>query len=180
MTMRRPTGMSMRTFARAIRAALVWMLALLASVQPILALDCQCSCKQPVSSPEKIDSSSSACDVGCGGKCLCHKAGSKKASPKLEKDATNRATALGDWLPNCWPCGCPKDCHCHLRHLTRLGISPASTTQIKKDLAGASLSPIAQPFTLATCPLANVGPQLNFPRETSALAVCARLCRFAS
>jgi len=169
----------MRTFARTIRAVLVCVLALLASVQPILTLGCQCTCKLPASSIENDESSASDCGARCGGKCQCHQARST-ASTKADEDAANRATVLGDWLPDCRPCSCPKDCNCHLRHLTRLGISPASRAQINKDLDGAALPPVARSFPPALDSIAIDGRQLDFPRETSALAVCARLCRFAS
>ena len=167
--------------ASTIGKMLVWVLALLAPLQPVLALDCSCLCKlayngcdqKKCQKPEHHSNEHTSC---------CHHH-SNRTSPAtaVEDDHGKTSKHFADTrLPGCRPCNCPQDCNCHLRHATRIGILTTPVTRIGKDLCGVPLEQITLGLPLPIHEqLADAYPQ-NFCRETSALAVCALLCRFAS
>lgn len=170
----------MSMWARTIGNALVWVLVLLAPVQPVLALECSCVCKLAGSSlcQETCQEPENHSHEGTG--CCHHHKNKTVATTAVEKDHNTASTHVADPpLSGCQPCNCPQDCNCHLRHATRIGILATSVTRVSKDLCGIPLG------NVDLCPLLSVHEERtdarphNFFRETSALAVCALLCRFA-
>jgi hypothetical protein len=167
--------------ASAIGKLLVWVLALLAPLQPILALDCSCCCK--VASSAIKQGTCQRAEGHCKEHASCdHRHTERPLSETAVENDRGTASSLGadPPLPGCRPCNCPQDCNCHVRHATRIGILTTHVARIGKDACGVPLGQITLGLLL---PLyeqrANARPH-HFSRETSALAVCALLCRFAS
>ncbi len=170
----------MPTWARTTRKVLVWVLVLLAPVQPVLALDCLCVCNLASNgvAQEKRQKREHNSDeqTSC---CHHHKCRISAATAVENKHNTASTHVAAPPLPGCRPCDCPQDCNCHLRHATRLGILASTVTRVSKDLCGVPLGNVALCLPLSVHEERTDASPHNFSRETSALAVCALLCRFA-
>ena len=168
---------------RATRAgkALVWVLALLAPAQPVLALDCSCCCKVVSSAVEQGSCKRSACHcqehLSCG-----HREAEQTPVATAVHDDHGQPSAIDAErrFSGCHPCNCPQDCGCHLRHATRLGILSAPAARVTRDLWSVPSANVSLCLTLPMHEQQTDAPPRNFCREISALAVCALLCRFAS
>jgi len=171
----------MPTRANTIGKLLVWVLALLAPVQPVLALDCSCLCKLTSSGLDQEKCQKPNLHSNEHTNCCHHQSKRTSAATAVENDRGLASTQFAaPRHPGCRPCNCPDDCNCHLRHATRIGILATLVTRVSKDLCGV---PLGQVMLSLLLPLheqrADARPH-NFSREISALAVCALLCRFAS
>lgn len=161
--------------------ALVWVLALLAPAQPVLALDCSCCCKVVSSAGDQHACKRASCPcqehVSCG-----HREAEQTPDATATHDDHDQPgnTDAERRFSGYHPCNCPQDCGCHLRHATRLGILSAPAARVTKDLCSVPLAYVSLRFTLPMHEQQTDAPPRNFCREISALAVCALLCRFAS
>ena len=170
----------MPNWARSIGKALVWVLVLLAPVQPVLALDCSCSCKNSgtASKPRSCQGTGCPCDKPAA---CSHRHAKPAAATRVQCNHDPSSERLGVRRPagSC-PCDCPQDCGCHLRHATRHGILSSPATRVTNDWGCAPIAAITQCLLIRTDSQPPTTRHTNFFRETSALAICARLCRFAS
>ena len=167
----------MPAVARTTVNRLAWVLALLAPLQPILALDCSCGSECSVTKTSNGGRPITKCSkshAGCG----------HRHAPPAHSSESKNGDAWGNllcqWLPGCRPCECPQGCDCHLRHLTRLGILSAPATRVQKDLSGVPLGQMQMAMPATAIALLDDSCPRNLAREMPALAVCALLCRFAS
>ncbi len=170
----------MSIWARTIGNVLVWVLVLLAPVQPVLALDCSCICKLAGNRFDQEECQKPECHSHEHTNGCHHHKNRTSTATATENEHNTAPTHVADSpRPPCRTCDCPQDCNCHLRHATRIGILATSVTRVNKDLCGVPLA------NVDLCPLLSVHEERtdarphNFFRETSALAVCALLCRFA-
>lgn len=159
--------------ARTIRKLLSWVLVLLAPLQPVLALDCSCSCKTDAKCAEKACKHEGATPAKTGRCGHSHRHVVKKS----ERPAKETRLAC---IPGCRPCHCPSDCDCHLRHANHLGSTTRAATRPAKDVAKIPLPPVTIQSDTANRGIALCPVWYSATRETSALATCALLCRFAS
>jgi hypothetical protein len=171
----------MPAWGRAIGKVLVWVLVLLAPVQPILALDCLCLCKLASNDADQEKCQKTELRSNEHASC-CHRCSNRaSAATAVENGGGIAFTRVAERrLPGCPPCDCPQDCNCHLRHATRIGILPTPVTRVSNDLCGIPLGNVALCLPLPVYEERTDARPHNFFRETSALAVCALLCRFAS
>lgn len=154
---------------------LCWMLALLAPVQPLLALDCRCThCSHTGGLQDNHDPRPDHSFIDNDPCCnRCH-----EDTESISNSAVRRGTTPTKVLSFC-PCDCPTDCECQVRHSTGLGALRciADTERIAH-----------QPIPVVTW----VHPNQSFSKSASAgnsegltdlfaisaLSLCASLCRF--
>ena len=171
----------MPMWARSIGKALVWVLVLLAPVQPVLALDCTCCCKIESSVIKQPSCQQAVCNHHEHASCNHRHAEQPPAAPAVQNtDDLTSAQIAERRFSGCRPCNCPQDCGCHLRHATRLGILSVPAARVNKDLCGVPVGHVSLFVSLPIQEQRTDTHPKNFCRETSALAICALLCRFAS
>ena len=171
----------MRGLAKIISRLFVWVLALLAPLQPILALDCSCVCQGDSEGRDHGICADADCEPA--GHTACEHCHTKRTTHATAEDRDTNETHgnVGhQWLPGCRSCDCPQDCKCHLRHATRIGILSAPASRVSKDLSGVPLGQMQLPMPVGVIAQSNASLPQNFSREMPALAVCALLCRFSS
>ena len=166
---------------RTIGNVLVWVLVLLAPMQPVLALDCSCCCKIASKATKQRSCQRAECHCQENTSCGHREVEQPPAAATAQNDHDQTAAIAAERrFSGCRPCNCPQDCGCHLRHATRIGILSAPAARITKDLCSVPVGYASLRFTLLIREhLTDASPR-NFCREISALAVCALLCRFAS
>ena len=171
----------MPIWARSIGKALVWVLVLLAPVQPVLALDCSCRCRIAGTAIKPRSCQQTECPCEKPAACSHRHAEPLAAATYVQGNHDQSSEHNGARQPagSC-PCSCPRDCGCHLRHATRLGILSSPATQVINHLGCAPVGDISPRLLIGIDQQLATTRHKNFFCETSALALCARLCRFAS
>jgi hypothetical protein len=105
------------------------MLALLAALQPALAGQCFCPCKQ-----DRSRDCAAQCTSDCQ-KCSCHcetdLRGCTDEAPCRGNDPTESFSI--SWLLIQHPCQCPVDCECHLRHSPTIHSPPNTGLRLAKQ-----------------------------------------------
>jgi hypothetical protein len=156
--------------------SLLCLLALLATVQPAIAVHCVCPCGQIEHSKSPVALAS--CD--CDGYCLhseeaCTDCSNSAPCPS---DSANEAHPTYSRL-SLHPCSCPKDCDCHLRHSPPNGSKPSEGPQVAEPKINSSYSSMPG-WSKPNVPLATRlnQPGFDIHRALGAPPSCALLCRF--
>ncbi len=154
-----------------------WGLALLALVQPALSSDCSCACNSH-------REGTPACDVTEASHChqegaaCCHH-DHKDRNPDANCGNAEGCSLLA--LIDFYPCQCPSDCDCQLRHCSAKSavVRPKTLDRAWRPLKLFADGPY---FTRAPRPQGLPGNSRQFvgKRPVSAPSVCAELCRFLS
>lgn len=153
---------------------LIWMLATLAAVQPLLATDCRCTCRAHNDSPAVVETDRAAHltpPTCCSKHCRC--SSSKRSNSRGSTVAVAYRIRFA-------PCDCPTDCECQSRHWTGSDVL-RQFSAIKGSIHDSLISKLT-----STVPVVSesecVSPA-GFGRygaavPISALPLCAALCRF--
>jgi len=169
---------------KTIASAMLWMLAGLMPLQPVLALDCSCQC-QSVAAVEQAGRSAAIEPAPTAGCCSC----CTKNKPVESSEAEQKDSSPGrrQWqskvvqpLLGLLPCRCADDCECQLSHEVRPGIVECISPTAEFD---AQLCVAIASFETAAFIECAASPDRRYfhgraPSGGSALDVCAHLCRF--
>ena len=171
----------MPMWARSIGKAPVWVLVLLAPVQPVLAIDCSCCCRIADTATKPRSCQRTECPCEKPAACSHRHVEPSAAATGVQGNHEQSSEHEGARRPagSC-PCSCPQDCGCHLRHATRLGILSSPATQVINHSGCASVGAIIPRLLIGIDEQLATKRHQNFFCETSALAICALLCRFSS
>ena len=165
--------------------ALFWLLAILVPAQPVLALDCPCSCR----AIQKSDCDEQKTDArGCTHCSGCCKTG-RESTGKCKTDENRQSVEISaarfsgrtsSISIGIHPCQCADDCACKVQHEVRVGVieSKQSPIDFNCDLIGTELvESLLGIDLLLTCPGSPLARQ-DSDSGYSALEICAHLCRF--
>jgi hypothetical protein len=152
------------------------VLALLATVQPAIVVLCVCPCDPSQHCESPVAQASCDCDEHCShSEEACSDCPSSNSSPS---GSENRALSFSSQLV-LHPCGCPKDCDCHLRHSPPIGSKPAEGPEVTEPQFDAScvcVSSWPKPNHALAEKLNRSGHCTHRPLD--APSSCAMLCRF--
>ncbi len=174
----------MFSWRKQIAKLVIWLLAGVIPVQPMLAIDCACPCRPSEEnsgcSPPRALSEFRSHQHDSHTGCNCH---SQSEQPRSEERLAEEINAGLLHLINFLvlnPCGCPDDCDCNLQHLPKHLVADSTKPEL----------PSSVHFTIVAVPnvieLSNACTAQEFPfgfraaTELTALQHCALLCRFTS
>jgi hypothetical protein len=156
---------------------LVWakmvncVLALAVSAQPILAQHCPCQCAKAMTGEIAQECDDPNCCPHTSDPCHHHHDSHACPSEVSQVGVDNFASIT---LGLC-PCGCPRDCDCHLRHAPTPATPQKTEVRVAKQHQDATSSQASTSRTLAPR-IAYHTIEIGSPR--SAASLCAVLCRF--
>lgn len=160
----------------------VWLLAGIVPAQPVLALDCACSCHANPEAACCTSQSEAACDAhdddsshGCH---QPHHRGNGTHDEQVsssEYDASAK-TGFGFGLR---PCNCPSGCDCQWRHEARAAAVESTKVKVDRSINAFFVAPMP-----GVTPDAKLSPACpagsHASAKLTALELCALLCRFIS
>lgn len=146
---------------------LVWTVAIMLPVQPLLASQCSCSHTHEAASGEAAFSAS--CNhrqhVGCS-----HRHPEMREQPGNGTRSRN-VTFL--------PCDCPPSCPCHLQHAPQVAVAAEERESVCTEVAKQSLTFLLhQPVKQVAAHCAFKSVEAAQCRSKTAIELCAALCRF--
>jgi hypothetical protein len=159
------------------------VLALLAAFQPVAAMDCACACNCRSISDDATCAAEHdhdhCCGKDCGDACghqHCRENQCSEGAMQEPNGAVDWATTLG-----LCPCQCPRECDCHLRHSIVIALARKTDHSVQREHGSMAIAerptlPVLRPSSVVSGPAAN----LSALSDTSALSLCAELCRFLS
>lgn len=177
----------MTTAHNAFTKVAFWLLAILVPVQPVLSLDCPCNCQtgaETKRADHPFDNDfpvKSACCTHCKKSCRDAETPKQRQSTEVEPTAVRRPRRVNKTVMLALrPCRCGDDCPCQISHEVRPGIVEAKTTNADFDVYQSSTSVVCELPELIASATAFIEP-FNTGGTTgysSALEICAHLCRF--
>lgn len=170
----------MNSVARLSTKALIWLLAAMVPVQPVLSLDCSCHC-QPHA--ECRHDQCQQFDGHAHAHRHCHAAHEDDGTlANCEGSCVEEQSSSSwglDWT-GIRPCQCPRDCDCQLRHEVCEGIPNASKDRTCANPAVAPHDDYAANGARESTVAATVLFSRRTAHERTALELCAHLCRFTA
>ena len=153
--------------------SLCWVLAMLASIQPLLAFDCRCECgfleNRHTETPDFRTGHEAHDHSCCNHGRVNSECGDERESQSLGQYSILRFA----------PCDCPADCDCQLRHSNDLGAlrNLAETERIGPHPIAAVTWEVPDRL-LSEHALHGSFEGQSDQYAVSALSLCAALCRF--
>ncbi len=169
----------MRSWAKNRSRQLCWGLVLLAFLQPVLALDCQCACDVRLGCfPETCEQDSLHCHAPDQLTCHKHDHDDERVQLAVASSAVDTTILHGFALRRCQ---CPIDCDCQGRHssdpvIVRDSKDAERSTHTAMSSTGCSVSFVTHRQPASTKLL----PDQTISCASSALSLCAALCRFVT
>lgn len=174
-------GNSMNLWRKQFAKLVIWLLAGAIPAQPVLSLDCACSCH--------TCDVAECCDSTPGVACPSHEErGSHSCGKHHRKSnatntsgttATQTQKSVTVFALGFRPCQCPADCDCQLKHEARAAVVESTKVKIDLTLAKMCFATLALGLPGTDSSSACRGSRCA-PSERTALETCAHLCRFTS
>jgi hypothetical protein len=160
----------------------VWLLVGIVPAQPVVALDCACSCHESQEEACCTEETNDTCHAHDDDSHDGHQHHHSDDGAEVERIASSGHDVVANsclFEVGLRPCNCPSDCDCQWQHEANAAVEVTSKVKIDRVMTAYFLAPMLGVMRDAVfCPACGVRPHPS--DKLTALEFCALLCRFTS